>query len=145
MIHRIEAAHSIYELVALADDMIRKYCLLVKNYSLRGYSEMIRRVINYIDFNLQEDLKLSAIASVLNVNASYLSGQFKKEMGKSLTEYVNEKRISASFPYLATTGIPIAVIAEKVGIYDENYFTKLFKRCQGMTPREYRQLMQENH
>ena len=66
-------------------------------------------------------------------------------MGKSLTEYVNEKRITASYPFLATTGIPIAVIAEKVGIYDENYFTKLFKKYQGMTPREYRQLMQENH
>ena len=62
--------------------MIRKYCLLVRNHSLTGHSEMVRDAMNYIDFNLTEDLSLNAIAEKISVNASYLSKQFKKENEK---------------------------------------------------------------
>lgn len=142
MVHRIEQSQNTHQLRNLADDMIRKYCLLITNHSLRGYSAMIRKALNYIEFHMQENLRLHAIAGQISVNASYLSSQFKKEVGKSVTEYVNETRVNASFLYLATTSMPVAEIAEFVGIYDENYFSKLFKKRQGMTPSEYRRLMQ---
>ena len=97
--------------------------------------------MNYIDFNLNEDLSLNVIAEKYAVNASYLSKQFKKENEMNLTEYVNRKRLEASLKYLAATDLPIQNIAELVGIYDENYFSRLFKKYQQMTPSKYRSLM----
>lgn len=139
---RIESSGNKNELNKIKDEMIRKYCLLVQNHSLRGYSQVVQNVVNYIEFNLTEPLTLKYIAEKVLVNSSYLSAQFKKETGKTLTDYINHKRIQSSLILLATTNLPIQVIAEKVGIYDENYFSRLFKRIQNMTAREYRNIME---
>lgn len=139
--NKIETAKNTAELMKISRDMTRKYCLLVQNYSLLGHSKMVRDAMNYIDFNLNEDLSLNAIAEKLVVSASYLSKQFKKENELNLTEYVNRKRIEASLKYLAATDLPIQSVAELVGIYDENYFSRLFKKYQQITPSKYRSLM----
>lgn len=138
---RIEAARNSRDILRINQEIIRKYCLLVHNHSRKGYSEIVERGINYIELNLQEDLRLGELAAYLNVNPSYLSVRFKKEVGMTLTDYVNEKRISSSRVLLTTTRLPIADVAEKVGILNENYYSRLFKRLQGMTPREYRSRM----
>lgn len=142
--NRIESAKNEAELNLISRDMTRKYCLLVRNHSLIGHSEMVRDAINYIDFNLTEDLSLNAIAEKLSVSASYLSKQFKNENDKTLTNYVNEKRVFTSLKYLATTDLPIQNVAELVGIYDENYFSRLFKKYQNITPSKYRNLMRRD-
>ena len=138
---RIERSGSTNELGKIGDEMTRKYCLLVQNYSLRGYSQIVQNAINYIDFNLTEPLTLKYIAEKVLVNSSYLSALFKKETGKNITDYINQKRVQSSLSLLATTNLPIQTIAEKVGIYDENYFSRLFKKVQNMTAREYRNIM----
>lgn len=138
---RIEASGTSSSVTKIGDEMMRKYCLLVRNYSLRGYSLTIQKVINYIDFNLTEPLSLKYLAEKALVSPNHLSMQFKKETGKTLTNYINQKRIQSSLFLLATTDLPIQSIAEKVGIYDENYFSRLFKRIQNKTAREYRSIV----
>lgn len=123
---------------ALRYDMVRKYCLLVKNHSLKGYSLLIRKVLTRIEADLTTDLSLKALADHLNVNPSYLSTLFKKETGTTLTEYVNRKRIEHGILLLNTTCMQIQSIAQYCGIPDVNYFTKLFKKYIGKTPKEYR-------
>lgn len=139
---QIEASTSGNELEKVAHAMIRKYCLLVRNHSLKGYSPVIRAALNCIDFNLKEPLSLKYLAEKGNVNASYLSNHFKLETGKTVTEYINEKRIQSSLVFLATTDLPIHKVAELVGIYDENYFSRLFKKYRNQTPKQYRNMMQ---
>lgn len=139
---RIENCRTDMELSKLSGEMTRKYCRLVQTYSLRGYSELIEQVINYIDFHLKEPLSLGYLAEKFSVNGSYLSSQFKKENGNTLTGYLNEKRVQSSQILLATTSLPIQEVAARVGIYDENYFSRLFKKLRQMTPREYRSKMQ---
>lgn len=139
--NKIEMAKNAGDLRKISRDMTRKYCILVQNHSLMGHSKMVRDAMNYIDFNLNEDLSLNAIAEKLVVNASYLSKQFKKENELNLTEYVNRKRMNTSLKYLAATDLPIQNVAELVGIYDENYFSRLFKKYQQITPSKYRSLM----
>ena len=122
----------------LCSEMIQKYCLLVKNHSLKGYSFLIRKVISHIDFDLTADLSLKAISSQLNVNPSYLSTLFRKETGTTLTKYVNQKRIEHALFLLNSTHLQIQVIAQYCGIPDVNYFTKTFKKIMGLTPKEYK-------
>lgn len=138
---RIEACNSQEDVNAINAEMFRKYCLIVRNHSLKGYSKIIQDTLNFIDFNLREPLSLKLISEKEMVNASYLSAQFKKETGKTLTEYINQKRISSSLVLLTATDLPVQRIAEQVGIYDENYFSRLFRKIQGSTPMQYRNMM----
>lgn len=54
---------------------------------------------------------------------------------------MNEKRIQSSLILLATTDLPIHEVAAQVGIYDENYYARLFKKFQGQTAKQYRSMM----
>lgn len=123
---------------SLQQEMAHKYCLVVKNHSMKGYSLLIRKVLTRIDSNLTADLGLKKQAELLNVNPSYLSTLFKKETGSTLTEYVNRKRIEHGIFLLNSTNMQIQTIAQYCGMPDVNYFTKTFKKLIGKTPKEYR-------
>ena len=75
----------------------------------------------------------------MSVNASYLSTLFKKEMGMPLTDYVNRQRIELSQRLLLSTDMPIKSVALQCGIPDVYYFSRLFKRIVGTTPKVYRE------
>ncbi|MBE5880779.1 MAG: helix-turn-helix domain-containing protein [Lachnospiraceae bacterium] len=138
---KIELVTSYASYMNLLKEMVRKYCLLVKNHSLKCYSMLVRKVITDINYDLTADLSLKAEAALLNVNPSYLSTLFKKETGYTLTEYVNRKRIDHAIFLLNSTDMQIQTIATYCGIPDVNYFTKMFKKMIGKTPKEYRQMI----
>ena len=138
---KIEAVTSEASCISLYKEMVRKYCLLVKNHSLKGYSLLVRKVITKIDYDLTADLSLKVQAEYLNVNPSYLSTLFKKETGMTLTEYINRKRIENALLLLNSTDMQIQMIAQYCGITDVNYFTKTFKKIVGKTPKEYREMI----
>ncbi len=126
----------------LWDEMARSYCLLVKKHTMKQYSPLVQNVITRIDFDLSADLTLRTTAKALNVNASYLAARFKHETGTSLTDYVNRKRIEHAAFLLSSTQMTVAAVAQGCGIQDDNYFTKLFKRYNGKTPKLFRQEQQ---
>ena len=136
---KIESLYTINDSLELQKDMIRRYCLLVKEHSLKKYSDLIGRVITLIAYDLTADLTLGHIASLMNVNASYLSAAFKKECGETLTAYVNRKRMESAATILAHSDKQIQEVAEECGILDVNYFIKLFKKQFGLTPTQYRE------
>lgn len=136
--HKIELLTTESAGAPLIRKMVRKYCLLVKNHSLKGHSLPVQKVITRIEYDLTADLSLKTQAALLNVNPSYLSTLFKKETGLTLTDYVNRKRIEQAIFLLNTTNLQIQAIAQECGIPDVNYFTKLFKKQIGKTPSEYR-------
>ena len=123
---------------ALWSDMAKDYCGLVRKHTAGAYSPLIQKAIYRIDFDLTADLSLHATANFLNVNPSYLSTQFKKETGKTFTDYVLQKRMEHAAYLLSSTGMRVSAVAQSCGISDDNYFTKLFKRVNGLTPLQYR-------
>lgn len=131
------------QLMRLPSDIVHKYCLLVKNYAYSDYSYLVRNVLNYISQHLGENLSLSVIAKYFKKNPSYLSAQFGRETGCSLTDYIRRERIRTSLRYMNITDLTIAEIAGKVGIADFSYFTRLFVRQIGCTPSEYRRKLKE--
>lgn len=135
---RIEQVDSVADAGELMRNMVREYCALVKTHSMKNYSPLIQKVVTLIDSDLTADLSLKRFAQMLNVNASYLSALFKKEAGKTLTEYVSQKRIEHAAYLLRTTNLQIQTVAQHCGIYDVNYFAKMFKKIINKTPKEYR-------
>jgi len=138
---KIELISSQSNFTSLMKEMVRKYTLLVKNHSLKGYSMHVSKVITAINQDLTSDLSLKTHAEALNVNPSYLSALFKKETGYTLTDYVNRKRIEQAILLLNSTDMQIQNIALYCGIPDVNYFTKTFKKIIGKTPKEYREMI----
>ena len=136
---RIELIKSVEEGVSMHHEMIDRYCRLVKNHSMKKLSPLVQKAIALVDFDITADLTLSRQAEILNVNASYLSTLFKKEMGTTLTEYVTKKRIEHASFLLISTNLQVQTIAQNCGIYDVNYFTKMFKKYTGKTPKEHRE------
>lgn len=135
---KIELLTSEKAMNVLAQDMIRKYALLVKEYSLGKYSLIIRKVIAHINHDLTQDLSLKAQAALFSVTPSYLSHLFKKETGMTLSNYVNQQRINHAKYLLTNTDLQIQQIAHDCGYIDICYFTKVFKKITGVTPSEYR-------
>lgn len=128
------------KLLLLPYEMVKNYSLIVKYYSLDQYSPAVRCAINYINFNLNEPLSLSYIANKINKNSSFLSSQFKKDTGYTITNYIHKSRIEHATRLLSTTSLSIQEVAEKVGMLELNYFSKLFKKYIGMSPTEYKKL-----
>lgn len=137
---KIEELYSIEKSIELQKEMIRKYCILVKEHSLKKYSQLVGRVITLIYYDLSAPLTLKYIAQTMNVNASYLSATFKKECGETLTDYVNRKKMEHAAYILKHTDKQVQTISEECGILDVNYFIKIFKKYYDMSPTKFRNL-----
>ena len=136
--HRIEEAASVEEVRGIISAMAHKYCLLVKNHNMKGYSPPVQSVILRTDAEITGDLSLSAHAQKIGINASYLSALFKKETGVTLTDYVSRRRVEYAIFLLNSTDMQIQTIAQHCGMPDVNYFTRTFKKHTGKTPSQYR-------
>ena len=85
-----------------------------------------------------EPLSLETLASRFSVNKNYLSSRFHKEVGRTVTDYINQIRVSRAAALLRHSSLTIQQIAEQCGFADGNYFTRIFKKLQDVTPNEYR-------
>ena len=129
----------------LMENMLHRYCRLVNTHSTRHYTPPVQQTATYIQANLAGDLSLKSLAAVQNINVSYLSALFKKETGRTVTDYVNEKRIRQAMKQLSSTSLQVQTISQLCGISDVNYFSKIFKRYTNMTPKEYRNASRSQH
>lgn len=138
---QIENFTTVSQLKGIESDMVRKYCLLVNNYSRSGYSNLIRRCMDYVDFHYMEPITLTSLADQYFVSNTHLSALFKKEVNMNLKEYIQDVRLRQARLQLNTTRFPIQEIAVNCGFLDVNYFTRVFRKVHGMSPREYRNRM----
>lgn len=101
--------------------------------------KLLRRAQEYIDENYdREELSLNNVAAEVNVSANYLSAVFSQTMQKTFVEYVTGKRMEKARKLLRTTDCSSSEIAAQVGYKDPRYFSFVFKKTQGVSPREYR-------
>lgn len=124
---------------ALIGEMAQSYCRLVRKHATKGYSSPIQKAIILIEGNLSGDLSLTRLARELNVNSSYLSALFKKETGSTVTDYIVNRRISHAKHLLGSSRLQVQTVGQLCGFEDVHYFSKVFKRLTGTTPKQYRQ------
>lgn len=136
---RIENASSLEALDAMMPQMVRAYCILVKNHSLAQYSPIVKKAITYIKLNIASPLTVTEVAHEVGVSPDYLTRLFKKELDTPVISFINQKRIQASLQLLNTSDLCIQDIGDMVGITDTSYFNKLFKKYIGISPKQYRE------
>ena len=129
-----------------AADLKNYFCaILLRMAALRDqasssqWRSLLKQAVAYIDGHFtQESLSLNQVAREVNISANYLSAVFSQEMGATFTEYVTGKRMDLAKNLLRTTDKRSGEVAAAVGYKDPHYFSFLFKKTQGCTPRDYR-------
>lgn len=101
--------------------------------------KILHKAQEYIKENYQkETLSLNEVASTVGVSASYLSSVFSQSTQYTFIEYVTEKRMEKAKQLLKSTELSSGEISSLVGYKDPHYFSFVFKKTQGLSPREYR-------
>ena len=99
--------------------------------------DRIKKIISYIEQNYMNKITLKDISSLIHLCESECTRLFKRHMNTTLFSFLQEYRIERSLEYL-NTGEAISLVAEKAGFGDSNYYSKVFNRIKGCSPREYR-------
>ena len=100
---------------------------------------LVEAAIDLIEKNYSNsELNLKYIAETIHTSESYLSRLFKKEVGVSLNDYMNQKRIRESLKLLRETDYRGYEIAERVGFNDAHYFSRCFKKYTGESVQDFR-------
>ena len=101
-------------------------------------NEAIRKAIEYIDNNYRSSISVKQLANAACMSESNLYFVFKKYMGVSPIAYTNYYRVTMAEEYLRQSDLTIGEISSLVGFDDQLYFSRLFKRIYGVSPRKYR-------
>ncbi len=135
---KIELVSNIKSVPELMGEIFSTYCRLVRKHTTKPYSPIVKKTVLMIDSDISAELSLRALAKKQGISPGYLATVFKRETGKTVSEYVRDRRINHALHLLATTNLQIQTVAMHCGIMDVQYFSKLFKRQLGKTPKEYR-------
>ena len=101
------------------------------------YTDDIAKTLAYIEENYMHRLTLSSISANVSLSSSYLCRVFKSEVGTSITSYLNNLRIRKAATMIKENRLSLKEISTMVGIDDQLYFSRLFKKCMGISPSEY--------
>ena len=128
------------ELIKSLHKMILELTEAVQRHRLseRNYTQPIRKVIGFMRLNYSQNVTLEELANIAGFAPSYLSRQFKAELGLTVSEFIRRLRCRQAARLLKETDISIAEISAYVGYPDNNYFVKTFKKEYGMTPGAFR-------
>ena len=105
------------------------------------YSKLIADIISYIHKNYNKDINLEITAQHFSLSRQYFSKIFYEKVGQSFNDYLNSVRLDMSLVYLKETNESVKSIAEKVGFSSSQYYIKLFKDKYGLTPGQYREII----
>lgn len=128
------------------------YNTCVEDYIARGMAlretripdtagEAVRKAVQFMRTHYHEPIGLEQVAQAVGLTAGYLSARFKKEMGIGFSEYLLDIRLSHVTGALKDSDMTVKALSERAGFQDYSYFCKAFKKKMGVSPKEYRQAL----
>jgi len=111
----------------------------IANMKKEKSTSIIDKALKYINENYTNDISLDDISMKIDVTPYYFSRIFKEEMGVNFIEYVTDLRINKAKELLADDSYSMKEICKLVGYSDPNYFSRTFRKHEGVSPSEYRE------
>ncbi|HCM24941.1 MAG: hypothetical protein A2Z99_11490 [Treponema sp. GWB1_62_6] len=124
------------------DEGSRSTLMLFKEYSLEDREDPASRYVSgavtFIGESYQRNLSVEEAAEKLGISSGYLSRIFKKETGYTFIDYLMYYRVKRAAELLRSSDLKIYEVADMVGYGDQRYFSQVFRRSVGMTPRQFK-------
>ncbi|WP_243868730.1 helix-turn-helix domain-containing protein [Coprococcus comes] len=121
------------------ENIVRRMIRLREQASGRRYSEIIEKARDYIGQNyMSENISLNLVAASVNISPSYFSSLFSQEVGSTFVEYLTGVRMEKAKELLMCSDKRTSDIGYEVGYKDSHYFSYIFKKTQGCSPKEFR-------
>ena len=136
----VEDLNTIKDINELFLKMILDYTEHVNKVKMFNYSSAILKCQKYIFEHLYDKISLSKLADYSSMNPCYLSHLFKKEVGISISDYMQKERIEESKKLILSGKKSLVDIYVPLGFIDQSHFSKTFKKFVGITPKEYKTL-----
>lgn len=135
------AMKTVEEARVYIEELLKTAIELREMHSEKKYDVLIHGAQRYIEQNYgNEDISLNVVAQAVNVSPNHFSAVFSQETGQTFVEYLTDVRMRKAEQLLRTSNMKITDVAFAVGYRDPHYFSTLFKKIQGCTPKEYRKL-----
>lgn len=112
-------------------------CHVLKNKHKTYKDHVVSSVQKYIGSHLEDRLTLNDVAAVFGLSPNYLSALFKKNCGIGFSEYITQKKITLAKSLLLEQGMKVYEVADCLGFESAFYFSKVFKKVEGMSPRDF--------
>lgn len=108
-------------------------------------NELVLKILDYIDNNLYKKISMDELSKVFFFNKDYIMRTFKRELGMTIIDYINKKRIFNSLGALKNTDDMMLKIALKHGYVSQEYFSEIFSKYMGVSPLTYRKFTKINN
>ncbi len=118
-------------------EFLPKFSRLFFTRQKKTESDIIQSALDYIEVNLDKPIQLSDVAKIIGVSEPYLSSYFKSTMNENFIPYVNRLKMKRA-KELLKDGKLVYQVSDILGYENATYFSKVFKRVEGMTPEQYR-------
>ena len=134
-------AMELWEKMELRGATLTLFSRFIRRARLREWvgDERMRRVLTYVHQHICEDISIDTLAELACVTKPYLIRIFKKELGSSPLQYVNQKKVERAQLLLLTEDCTVKEVAWQLGFTDHSYFIRMFRKTAGTTPQGYRQ------
>lgn len=110
---------------------------LLEDYANSKLSIYLRKAMEYINLHYMEEITVKEVANELYISESYLTKLFKQEITITFIDYLTQVRIRNSIELLRNINLPIYEISDRVGYKDYRYYSQVFKKLIGISPKEY--------
>jgi two-component system response regulator YesN len=130
---------SLDEICNWAKDMLNCYMDHEINTKDQKNIQAIQKAVNYMNQNYEKKLTIDEIAQAVYLSPCYLSRIFKQSLGCTLMEYLTQIRVEKAKTMLKNPKYNIMQVAEENGFEDPGYFTRVFKKIEGITPSRFKQ------
>lgn len=137
---RMKHTASVAELIRLERLMVERICAEVRALHETRYSPCVRRAVDYMDINLSQPLTVTEIARAAEVDRHLLTRKFGQETGMTVKQYLAKRRCEIAAELLQDSRISVQEAAAYVGYSDNNYFSKVFKDNQGISPQSFQRM-----
>jgi two-component system response regulator YesN len=137
-IRSMEKFDNIDQISLWLSSILHRFLSSTFDYVKIKHHDVVYKVMEFIKDNYIKKVSLDELAQQVFLSKSYLSSIFKEEMNINISVYINKVRVERSKSYLSDTALSISEIAQQCGFEDQSYFTKVFKKQMGISPKKYR-------
>ena len=130
---------SVDQIILWMDTLRDGLCQALKSKRKTYKDHIIANVQKYINSHIEDRLSLNQVAAVFGLSPNYLSALFKKTCSIGFSEYITQHKITRAKSLLLEQDLKIYEIADRLGFESAFYFSKVFKKVEGLSPREYQQ------